>query len=209
MNTMGINWGEIYTAILVFLLPPLIAMVVGYIAFAVRSLVKALRDKIWVSLTAEQQKLAQSIAAVGVTMAEQVASRPDVQQEVFDKREEAFAYVDRNLARLGIKLPAKDIYTLIESAVFKEINQKELAPGKVEGVLLQAVPVSGETEPTAAERASVSERVDTYTRPHSLNNFNDGDEFEPQPGEEEYQPRDPIGDEQPLFDGQRGPSGGL
>jgi hypothetical protein len=143
-----VNWGEIYTAVLMVVLPPLIAWVVSLIAGGLRALWKVLLAKLKASLSAEQLAVAESLASQAVLMAEQIWHRPDVQAEFVGKKELAFDYVDRNLQKHGIKMSAQDIGALIEAAVYAELTrEKEAAPAVV-------VPIPVPTEVPAVDNAA-------------------------------------------------------
>lgn len=138
-GTTGINWGEIYTAILMVVLPPLIGWLVAMAAQGLRRLWKVLLERLKASLTAEQLAVAQMLAGQAVMMAEQIWQKPDVQAEFASKKDLAFDFVNRNLQQRGIKMSAQDIGAMIESAVFSEINRTKLEPIVVPGSVVELV----------------------------------------------------------------------
>lgn len=152
-ETTGINWGEIYTAILLMVLPPLIGWLVAQAARGLRAMWKVLMERVKASLTAEQLAVAEMLAGQAVMMAEQIWHKPDVQAEFASKKELAFDYVDRNLQRLGIKMTAQDIGAMIESAVFDEINRTKLEPVQTATLVVQPETVQVVEAPLAQSPA--------------------------------------------------------
>lgn len=136
MNT--IDWSAIITGLINTLLPILVMWLVGAVALLVGKVAPIISEKIHASFTSDQIAQAKAIAGVAVTYAEQVWKRDDVQT----KKQIAEQYVTDALFRHGIHISASDIEAVIESAVFKELNQGKLLEVKTDDVKIAPATVT-------------------------------------------------------------------
>jgi hypothetical protein len=116
-----IDWGDILTGFIRDWLPTLILAVAAWLF---RTLLPTLRAKYEASLTLEQRRNIEAIVRTGVTMAEQVWQREDVQRAFNSKKQLAYTYVDGQLQKLGIRMTLDEVESLIEAAVWQEINRE-------------------------------------------------------------------------------------
>lgn len=146
MNT--VNWSEILTQLVNWLLPILVMWLVGAVALLVGKVAPIITAKIHASFTSDQIAQAKAIAGVAVTYAEQIWNRPDMQRLYKDKKSIAEQYVTSALFTHGIHISAADIEALIESAVYQNLNQGKLLEVKTDDVKI--APATVETVPVNA-----------------------------------------------------------
>ncbi len=148
-----VDWSDILTQLINYLLPILVMWLVGAVAMLVGRVAPIISEKIHASFTSDQIAQAKAIAGVAVTYAEQIWSRPDMQRLFKDKKSIAEQYVTNALFTHGIHISAADIEALIESAVYKELNAGKLLEIKGEDVKL-----APDTVPTVSVTATEGPR---------------------------------------------------
>jgi hypothetical protein len=130
-----IDWGDIISDIIREALPVVVMAVVVYLGALARKLFPVLQERYETALTKDQRQILETIVRAGVSYAEQIWKREDVQQEFASKKHAAFSFIDGQLEKYGIRdVSMNEIEALIEAAVWQEINR---AP-KVETIVNNA-----------------------------------------------------------------------
>jgi Bacteriophage holin of superfamily 6 (Holin_LLH) len=73
--------------------------------------------------TADQRNLLTIIVRQAVLMAEQLGANAILKGIVYDKKQEALAYIKAAVARAGLSINVDDVEALLEAAVMSEFNK--------------------------------------------------------------------------------------